>query len=358
MLYLHDALASVFPEVVRVGPLRSTREPVGIAKRLASWTRKQDHPLWLTQASAKGMAYQVEAQLAEIKPDAVFSVWHQPIAYLRTTAPIFMFQDSPFEIIQPLYEGMSNFTPAIMKETSLVERIAAKRCAGIIETSDWAADEARKLWRLPPEKVASIPFGANVESGVTEQELDGVLAARSIDSLNLLWLGKDWDRKGGNIAVEAVKVLRSRQIPATLRIVGCQVPASCQSSWVEEVGFVDKKSAEGQAKLDQLLRTSHALILPTKAEAFGIVFLEAAAYAMPSLAPNVMGVGSAVLDGLTGHLLPNNAKAIEYADQIEKWYRDRASYESVCRTALKTYQERFKWHEVAKQIRIFMLERI
>ncbi len=69
MVYLHDALASVFPEVVRIGPLKSTREPVGVVRRLASWTKKLDHPLWLTQASAKGMARQVEARLEEIKPE-------------------------------------------------------------------------------------------------------------------------------------------------------------------------------------------------------------------------------------------------------------------------------------------------
>lgn len=356
LVYLHDALASVFPEVVRVGPLKSTREPVGVVRRLASWTKKLDHPLWLTQASAKGMARQVEEQLEEIKPDAVFSVWHPPVAYLRTQAPVFMFQDSPFEIIQPLYDGMSHFTPAIMNEVKLVERMAAKRCAGIIETSEWAAREARKLWRLPDEKVAAIPFGANIKTSVNAENVDQVLDSRSKDEIHLLWLGKDWDRKGGDLAVETAKNLNQRGIKTKLRIVGCAIPGQVPD-FVEAVGFIDKKTAEGREKLDNLLRTSHALILPTKAEAFGIVYLEAAAYAMPSLAPDVMGVGSAVLDGKTGRLLPTNAGADQYADVLRQWHKNQVEYRDLCKSALKTYEEEFTWNQVAQRIKEFMLAR-
>lgn len=358
LLYLHDALASVFPEVVRIGPLKSTREPLGVARRLCSWARKQDHPLWLTQASAKGMARQVEAQLAEIKPDAVFSVWHPQIAYLRTQLPVFMFQDSPFEIIQPLYEGLHHLTPGIMKEVQLVERLAAKRCTGIVETSDWAASEARKLWRLPDEKVASIPFGANIESRVEKSNLEATIQARRGDAVNLLWLGKEWDRKGGDIAVDATKQLNARGIKAILRVVGCEVPEKFRASYVDAVGFIDKKTPEGLNKLENLLVSSHALILPTRAEAFGIVFLEAAANALPSIAPNVMGVGSAVLDGKTGKLLPKDAPATAYADAIHEWVNDPETYEALASRAFHCYHESFTWQSVAERIRDFMQERV
>lgn len=358
LLYLHDALASVFPEVVRIGPLKSTREPVGVARRLYSWTKKQDHPLWLTQASAKGMARQVEAQLEEIKPDAVFSVWHPQIAYLRTQLPVFMFQDSPFEIIQPLYEGLHHFTPGIMKEVQLVERVAAKRCTGIIETSDWAANEARKLWRLPHDTVASIPFGANIKALVDESNLESTIQARRGNEVNLLWLGKEWDRKGGDIAVDATRILNERGIKTTLRVVGCEVPEKFRATYVDAIGFIDKKTPEGLKKLNDLLLTSHALFLPTRAEAFGIVYLEAAANAMPSLAPDVMGVGSAVLDGLTGRLLSKDAPGSSYADVVEGWIKDRDSYEDLSRKAFHTYHERFTWEKVALRIRDFMHSRV
>lgn len=356
-VYLHDALAQVFPEVVRIGPLKSTRDPMGVLRRLISWTRKpkQDHPLWLTQISAKGMARQVEEKIAELKPDAIFCVWHPPAAYLRTSLPVFMFQDSPFEIIQPLYDGMAHFTPAIMKEVQLVERVAAKRCTGIIETSDWAADEARKLWRLPDEKVASIPFGANVQTSVNSENLSEVVKARGYDECRLLWLGKEWGRKGGDIALEAAKLLNKRGLKTKLLVVGCAPPV--KDECLVEVGFIDKKTPEGKAKLDEILRTSHFLVLPTKAEAFGIVYCEAAAFAMPSMAPDVMGVGSAVIDGKTGVLLRKDAPAVEYADEIERLMKSPAEYEALSESAYKYFQEHFTWESVGKQIRAFMLER-
>lgn len=356
-VYLHDALASAFPEVVRIGPLKSTREPVGVARRLASWTKKMDHPLWLTQASAKGMAYQVEEKLRELKPDAVFSVWHPPVAYLRTELPVFMYQDSPFEVIQPLYDGMSHFTPQIMKEVSLVERMAAKRCTGIIETSEWAAREARKIWRLPDEKVAAIPFGANVETSVTQENLGEVLSARSRERCQLLWLGKDWSRKGGDIAMETARILNNSGIITELVVIGCAVPGAVPD-FVRQVGFVDKKTPEGRNALDEIMKSSHALILPTHAEAFGIVYLEAAAFAMPSIAPDVMGVGSAVLDGRTGALLPSNAGPEAYAERIRVWWQDREAYEGLCRSAFDAYRTEFTWERVGKRLREFMLSRV
>jgi glycosyltransferase involved in cell wall biosynthesis len=284
-------------------------------------------------------------------------VWHPPVAYLRTQAPVFMFQDSPFEIIQPLYDGMSHYTPKIMEEVRLVERMAAKRCTGIIETSEWAAAEARKLWRLPEEKVAAIPFGANVQTTVDAANLDSVIEARSKDELRLLFLGKDWDRKGGDLALQTAKVLNDRGVKAKLVVVGCQVPGS-KPEYLEEVGFIDKKTPEGRQKLDELLRGCHALVLPTKAEAFGIVYLEAAAFGMPSLAPDVMGVGSAVLDGITGKLLPIGATAEDYASVLQGWRSDPESYRAVCQSAHRAYLEKFTWPQVAKEIREFMLARV
>jgi len=356
-VYLHDALASVFPEVVRIGPLKSTRDPAGVIKRLISWTRrpKQDHPLWLTKASAKGMAYQVEEKIKELKPDAIFCVWHPPIAFLRTNLPVFMFQDSPFEIIQPLYDGMSHFTPEIMEEVKLVERMSAKRCSGIIETSDWAADEARQLWRLPYEKVASIPFGANVETDVTAETLSDVVKARGYDECRLLWLGKDWERKGGSIALDCARQLNKRGLKTRLLVVGCEAPET--DPCLEAVGFIDKKTEAGRLKLRELLRTSHFLILPTKAEAFGIVYCEAAAFGMPSLAPDVMGVGSAVIDGQTGVLLKKDAPASDYADAIEKLMKSPAEYEALSESSFHYFKAHFTWESVAKKIRDFMIER-
>ena len=99
------------------------------------------------------------------------------------------------------------------------------------------------------------------------------------------------------------------------------------------------------------------MILPTRAEAFGIVYLEAAAFALPSIAPDVMGVGSAVLDGKTGILLPKDSDGKAYASAIQTALKDRKSYETLCKSALNTYAEKFTWSSVGRQIREFMIDR-
>lgn len=69
--------------------------------------------------------------------------------------------------------------------------------------------------------------------------------------------------------------------------------------------------------LYDILYRSHFLILPTEFEAFGIVFCEASAYGMPSIAANVGGVSQPIREGKNGFLLSPNATAEEYAEKIK-----------------------------------------
>jgi len=60
--------------------------------------------------------------------------------------------------------------------------------------------------------------------------------------------------------------------------------------FVNVIGFVDKASADGYAMLNKPLEESHFMILPTFAEAYGIVFCEASSFGLPSIALKRGGV--------------------------------------------------------------------
>jgi glycosyltransferase involved in cell wall biosynthesis len=50
--------------------------------------------------------------------------------------------------------------------------------------------------------------------------------------------------------------------------------------------------------------SSDIFVLPSEDEGFGLVFLEAAAYGLPSIGTHVGGIPEAVLDNVTGLLVP------------------------------------------------------
>ncbi|MCB4235988.1 glycosyltransferase family 4 protein [Kaistella anthropi] len=79
---------------------------------------------------------------------------------------------------------------------------------------------------------------------------------------------------------------------------------------------MNKNKTEDYERLKQLLSQSHLLFLPTRAECYGIVYCEASAYGLPSIATATGGVTSIVKDGVNGFALPENAGAEEYAEKI------------------------------------------
>ena len=84
-------------------------------------------------------------------------------------------------------------------------------------------------------------------------------------------------------------------------------------------------------------------MLPTRAEAFGCVFCEASAYGVPSVAPAVGGVPTAVEDGVNGLLVPARPTPDEIADRVEGLLSDPGAYRALCRSARDRFERELNW---------------
>ena len=99
-----------------------------------------------------------------------------------------------------------------------------------------------------------------------------------------------WTEKGGPIAYQALQEVKRRGILAELVVCGCVPPEECNDPDLVREGFLNKNIPADLVKFTEHLRTADLLILPTRFEAFGIVFCEAAAYGLPVLATRTGGV--------------------------------------------------------------------
>lgn len=102
--------------------------------------------------------------------------------------------------------------------------------------------------------------------------------------------------------------------------------------------------------LYDILYRSHFLILPTEFEAFGIVFCEASAYGMPSIAANVGGVSQPIREGKNGFLLSPNATAEEYAEKIKLAFSDKETYLKLRRSSRNEDEKRLNWRIWGKKM--------
>ena len=110
------------------------------------------------------------------------------------------------------------------------------------------------------------------------------------------------------------------------------------------VPFLDKAKKEHLNKLCQILSEAHFLVLPTVFDAYGIVFCEASAYGVPSIAANVGGVSQPVREGKNGFLLPPDATAQDYAEKIKTVFSDRENYIKLRASSRREFETRLNWN--------------
>ena len=174
-----------------------------------------------------------------------------------------------------------------------------------------------------------------------------LISNRSFNKIKLLFIGVDWQRKGGANAVSVANMLNERGIKTELHLVGCD-PKIDLPDFVVLHGFISKQSKDGLNKLKRLFLQSHFLIVPSLAEAFGIVFAEASSFGVPSLATNVGGIPSAVRDGINGKLFPLSASPKEYCDFIISTIQSKEKYVALALSSYKEYKERLNWDTSGK----------
>jgi len=299
--------------------------------------------------------YDHDAHLAEIEADfARFGTRNvfAPIASGLVSqldggdAKIISYSDGTPELMRGYYDHHST-DPEKAKVADEKERKTIARAAAALYSSQWAADSAVNYYGADPAKVHVVPFGANIPS---EGMLPADVANRTLEGpLRMLYIGKYWKRKGGDIAVAVTKVLRDRGIESTLHIVGSPPPVELPD-YVKYEGFFDKGKAEGRAAFDQLMFNSHFFLLPTRAECFGVSLVEASAYGLPPISTHTGGLPTVVDSGRTGELLPYDAEPGEWADRITALWNDHPRYLEMAQAARHAYETEFNWTTWAQRI--------
>lgn len=96
-------------------------------------------------------------------------------------------------------------------------------------------------------------------------------------------------------------------------------------------------------RLCDILYNAHFMVLPTEYDAFGIVFCEASAYGVPSLATNVCGVNQVIREGKNGYLLSPEATGDDYALKFRTVFRGREAYLQLRAFSRCEFETRLNW---------------
>jgi glycosyltransferase involved in cell wall biosynthesis len=281
----------------------------------------------------------LEKELIKRKVDILFApAAPQLIAYLTTDIPVVFMTDATFYQIQGYYDTWENFSSFNIRQGVELDQRAFQKAAHCLVASEWCKQSAVFDYGITGEKVTIAPFGANLDCIPSTGEINF-----NRHSLHLLFLGVEWKRKGGDIALSAFRKLKQKNNKATLHIIGCTPPSPISDEGITVIPFLDKNNKDDFQKLHQVLLNTDFLLLPTRAEAAGIVFCEASAYGIPSITVNTGGVPTYVQDHQNGYLLPPDAGGNAYADVIEKIYSDKVELTRLRYSSRRCFEERLNW---------------
>ncbi|MBS1661464.1 MAG: glycosyltransferase family 4 protein [Bacteroidetes bacterium] len=287
--------------------------------------------------------------------NVLFSPGSTPMAMLSTKKPKVFYTDATFAglINSPYY--YSNLCKESLVKGKAIDQASLDSATLAIYCSDWAAKTAIDNYKVDPQKVKVVPYGANVSHNLDYESIKAVIARRSRTKCQLLFLGVEWDRKGGDMALKVLEELNKGGLPTELHIAGIRkFPFEKLPANVVDHGFISKGTSEGREKINQLLMDSHFLLVPTKAEAFGFVFCEANAFGVPDIATNVGGIPTIVKDDVNGKLFDLSAPAREYADYIIDLFHHYERYEEMALASFNEYKTRLNWEVCGKKLKELM----
>jgi glycosyltransferase involved in cell wall biosynthesis len=305
----------------------------------------------------KDYAKQITDKLIDINVDLVFSASSNPISYLYCKQPIVFWADASFASLLDFYPDYSNLCYETISDWHRVEKLAHEKCRLAIYSSDWAAQTAIDFYGVDESKIKVVPFGANIEFEYALHDVKELIKARPSKLCKLIFIGVEWYRKGGNVALEVATELNKAGIDTQLTIVGCQpISDDPLPNFVKPLGFISKSTDQGKARLSQLIAESHFLLLPSLADCSPIVLCEANSLGVPCLTSNVGGIPTLVKDNLNGKKFNLNANPLEYCNYISNLFTNYSSYIELALSSFNEYESRLNWNAAGKSVKNLLLE--
>lgn len=221
------------------------------------------------------------------------------------------------------------------------QRAVFEACRGLFPRSAWAAGTLGEDYGVDPAKVTVAGAGWNHQA---EPPPHGPYDRRTV-----LFLGRDFPRKGGLRLLEAFRRTRAALPDARLVIVGCRPPGLEREPGVELIGGINKDSPGGLGRLLTLLAQTSLFCLPSHYEPFGVAVVEALRSGVPCLVPDRFAFPEMVPDGVVGRTFPaDDERAL--GELMIELLRDPARLARMGAAAERHARERWSWDAAAARI--------
>jgi glycosyltransferase involved in cell wall biosynthesis len=277
--------------------------------------------------------------------DVILALTAMPVAQVESDVPIAFWNDAPFAGMLNWYPEFSSMGSRTTDHGHAMEFGAHRRAALAIYSSRWAADIAVNRYGADPRRVRVVDFGPNIDVTWGRDYIVKRIQARLEPPHRLVWIGVDWYRKGGDVAVAVARDLYEAGFPIELTIAGTTPPRSvAKLPYVRSLGFLGKEAVQS------LLDSATFLLLPSRADLSPIVFSEASALGVPVISRPIGGIPEIIRDQKNGMLFAETVATREIAGYIREMVSQPAVYRELGLNAYNEFETRLNWDVAARRI--------
>jgi alpha-maltose-1-phosphate synthase len=241
------------------------------------------------------------------------------------------------------YSDAAVLTPGEIEEVRAREAGVYARASLIFSMSHAARASFIQDFAVPPDRVVTIHCGPNMDLVDDVRRADAPGARPTV-----LFVGRDFGRKGGDLLLQAFPEVRRHAPDARLVVVGGR-SRGAQADWVEYRGYQDRSTVDGLSGMDRAYREAHVFCLPTRFEAFGTSFVEAMFYGLPCVGPDAWAVPEIIVHGETGLVVPPEDPAA-LAGALVRLLSDPATARRMGSAARARASRRFAWTDVVARM--------
>ena len=262
----------------------------------------------------------------------------KPVFTMQTTTrfnagggklPHFTVVDVTLAAVREQYRTLYNSSDIALDRLHAFQQQVYDQSNAVFAMGKYVRDSLVHDYQVAPHCAVAIGAGPNISLGGRS----AVAASQKI-----LFVGTNWQRKGGPTLLAAFRRLRQKYPQAELEIVGCT--PEVDEPGVQVIGRVPRED------LHRHFTQARVFALPTLLEAFGIVFVEALHFGLPIIGTNIGAVPEMVADGVNGYTVrPGDADAI--ADALDRLFADDALAQQMGEASYRRAQ-RFTWEHAGK----------
>jgi glycosyltransferase involved in cell wall biosynthesis len=212
-------------------------------------------------------------------------------------------------------------------------RATFRGAAHLVTWCRWAKNSLASDYGIPESLITVIPPGVDIDAWANSERGERT----DSDIMRLLFVGGDFERKGGNLLVQAFR--RGLQTGCELDIVTRDASAAKACAGLKGARVHTGMTPNCLALMD-LYRNADLFVFPTLGDCLPIAVMEAMAAGLPVIATNVGALDEEVEHGVNGLTVPpNQADAI--IEAVRELRDNDGRRQSMSRAGIEMARTRF-----------------